>query len=148
MILRRFQAVERFAEAQMSNDVKCDEAEPLNNIYTRHPIVGRCSFLEQACNEELHIRLNQRLLFSESFLRESGHQQSSESSMISIIRGEDRAYPIRRRSMPDRIFRKVRVPQAVPVNIIPGAGFDEGNFVRAQPNDGAVMIVKLSHNMG
>lgn len=67
--------------------------------------------------------------------------------MISIIRGENRAYAIRRRGMPERIFLEAWLPHTVTVNILPGAGFDERNFVWAQSDDGAVTVMELSDNL-
>ena len=106
-----------------------------------------CSFLHLS-DQQVGIPGKQRLLELQSLIRKGVGEYTTHASVVSVICGDDCVYVVDGWHKPLRVLDDVGLARLlVTVDIFPGAGVVEAEFVRRDANDMTVLLVQLAYHV-
>lgn len=139
VVLPAAETAERLAQGQVADDVEGREVVPLHHV---HGLSCQGEFAETD-DEQVDVRADQGLLFSQGLVREGRRQESAQSDMVCAVRGPDGRCLVGYLGhiVPSWIFFQ-RAVVSIAVDIPPGLLADERQLVWGKSHDIAVLLVE------
>jgi hypothetical protein len=142
MIRDVLQAVKGLAENQIAHYIERGPVVPSLNVES---LLAALTVLVDSLDQEIYVVVDKRLLFTHGAVREAMRQSAAEFLMLVSVRSHDG-----RRDAPDHVIegvglghflRRALRPDSVPVDILPCPRVREGQMIRPDANDRAVLVV-------